>query len=102
MKTMLKDLDDLTEMVKEDDVKDMKGTMSDTSQFIKEQGRAFEKLKKKIKNLNDDAESVFTELDFYEDPEIKDQRRAMFEELQKPQKKATEDEESLEIRAGGH
>ena len=45
MKTMLKDLDDLTDMVKEDDMRDMKGTMSDTSQFIKEQGRAFEKLK---------------------------------------------------------
>ena len=36
MRTMLKDLDELEVMVKQDDSKEMKGAISETTAFIKE------------------------------------------------------------------
>ena len=63
---MLKDLDDMSGMIKgNNDVKEMHSLIKDTSSSFDENGKAFEKLRKKIEGINKDADKVMRNVDFY-------------------------------------
>lgn len=93
---MMKDLEEMQELIRgNDDIKDVTSLVKDTSSHIQEHGKAFEKLRRKIQQINNDAESAMSQLDFYgvvdsdpdSDPEINELLRKKKNDKQARKKK---------------
>ena len=62
---MMKDLEELEDMVKEDDAADLGGIIEDTTSYMAEHFKSFSTLRKKISKINDNADDILEKVDFY-------------------------------------
>ena len=65
MKQMMKDLEDLESMVKDEDDQNLGDVIQDTTSYMEEHTKSFMNLRKKIVKINNNADDVLASVDFY-------------------------------------